>query len=324
MVLPSCSISQSDETVDKDHVSVKSKVIRKTFPKKARKLSRRRRKAKRRSEKYIRERKQMASLGKGPYDYYWGNYFRCVKWVQNHQASYWKSRAQALEYENQMLRSLIENGSTSHPNLTARTMHNHDCRNSMPMTDVPNLRENTFKHGKFNFDSPGRDFANGKVNPLDNETANDSEEFEFEVDDNMIEFFTQSMKHKMELQRERNQDNDKDANLGCAWGSSRSQRRKSSNVETKDDESSFDACMMGLRRVLPTHCFEGNETVESKDLEDILFHKAQREEKEKLKKELFGKSASKILGMETAVQLNFRQFCANKHPVTWPIIPLNM
>ncbi|XP_060234716.1 gem-associated protein 8-like [Meriones unguiculatus] len=39
-------------------------------------------------------------------------------------------------------------------------------------------------------------------------------------------------------------------------------------------------------------------------------------------KQLYGKSTSKIMAMEAAVQLSFNKFCDRKQPRYWPVIPL--
>ncbi|XP_041438281.1 gem-associated protein 8 isoform X2 [Xenopus laevis] len=41
-------------------------------------------------------------------------------------------------------------------------------------------------------------------------------------------------------------------------------------------------------------------------------------------KKLYGEDAPKILGMETAMQLNFDRHCDKKQPKYWPIIPLKL
>lgn len=39
---------------------------------------------------------------------------------------------------------------------------------------------------------------------------------------------------------------------------------------------------------------------------------------------LYGDDASKIIGMETAVQLSFDRYCDTKSPKYWPNIPLKL
>jgi len=41
-------------------------------------------------------------------------------------------------------------------------------------------------------------------------------------------------------------------------------------------------------------------------------------------KKLYGTSAAKIQGMETAMQLTFDRNCDRKQPKSWPVIPLKL
>ncbi|XP_071965397.1 uncharacterized protein [Antedon mediterranea] len=76
---------------------------------------------------------------------------------------------------------------------------------------------------------------------------------------------------------------------------------------------------------------------ESEALEDESAHSAQqlkrstappseRPGQRRLKemKDLYGKNAAMIHGMETALQLQFDRACDKKQPSHWPIIPLNV
>ncbi|XP_067118810.1 gem-associated protein 8-like [Centruroides vittatus] len=56
----------------------------------------------------------------------------------------------------------------------------------------------------------------------------------------------------------------------------------------------------------------------------ILKPRQQAMQRTKQMKKLFGKSAAKIHGMETAMQLTFDRYCDLKQPKLWPNIPLSL
>lgn len=56
----------------------------------------------------------------------------------------------------------------------------------------------------------------------------------------------------------------------------------------------------------------------------FLKSRQQAIQRTKQMKQLFGKSAAKIHGMETAMQLTFDRYCDLKQPKLWPNIPLSL
>uniref|UniRef100_A0A0C9RJ36 GEMIN8_0 protein n=1 Tax=Fopius arisanus TaxID=64838 RepID=A0A0C9RJ36_9HYME len=97
---------------------------------------------------------------------FWENYKQAQDWQQKHNVAWWKSRCIALEHENRILRS--------------------------------KLRE-LVQHSNYSEAHPTP--SNSHYNPLNN--SSEEANLEFHVDEDMLSFLEKSIRHKMELKKNR-------------------------------------------------------------------------------------------------------------------------
>ncbi|XP_063990212.1 gem-associated protein 8-like [Diachasmimorpha longicaudata] len=169
-------------------------------------------------------------------DTFWENYKVAQDWQQKHNVAWWRSRCIALEHENRILRSKV--------------------------------RELT-QHSNYNEPSTP---SNSHYNSLNN--SSDEGNLEFHVDEDMLNFLEQSIRHKMEL-------------------------KKSRESETADSRLNNEGDCPPVIREIQDH------------------------EKMENAQELYGSAATRIIGMETALQVMVDRHKDQAKPHYWPNIPLN-
>ncbi|XP_015608983.1 gem-associated protein 8 [Cephus cinctus] len=144
-------------------------------------------------------------------DAFWENYAAAQEWQKRHNIAWWRSRCYALEHENDVLRATVRSlASASNLQDTSKTDHREPMNNHLQEEE--------------NEDD-------------DAEEDDEDESLEFQVDEDMLNFLEQSMRHKMELKRAKESErksNEKDkvpgdnARLegGAAWTKARTEGAK--------------------------------------------------------------------------------------------------
>ncbi|KAG8222766.1 hypothetical protein J437_LFUL007830 [Ladona fulva] len=177
-------------------------------------------------------------------DWYWQNYDASLKWQERHHRAYWRSKALALEYERDALLEYIRSTSSEEKFVANYSEKNGSYR-----------RRNSRKHSQFysndNIYSSKR-FENSSRNRLrtfqrpprsnrstsfvnNNSGVNPVEHQETELDKDVIEFFKQSMLHKMELREKRKASGESDS----ATESSSIKRHRDFFHASTDQEMNF-------------------------------------------------------------------------------------
>ncbi|KAJ9587773.1 hypothetical protein L9F63_018799 [Diploptera punctata] len=123
--------------------------------------------------------------------WFWKNYYSALEWQERHHIAYWKSRSIALEYENNILHQYLQmyacndgngqNNSTRSRRMKEKHKHAHSSKR--------NEERERDKRKIFSVES--------------NDEKSDENEFEFQITEEMMDFFEQSIRHKMELQKQR-------------------------------------------------------------------------------------------------------------------------
>ncbi|XP_015113175.1 gem-associated protein 8 [Diachasma alloeum] len=167
---------------------------------------------------------------------FWENYRVAQDWQQKHNIAWWRSRCIALEHENRILRSKV------------RELAQHSNYNEAYPTP-----------------------SNSHYNALNN--SSEEGNLEFHVDEDMLNFLEQSIRHKMELKK------------------SRESEKFGSGVNDEND------------------C-------------PLVFREIQDHEKLENAQELYGSAASRIIAMETALQVTVDRHKDRAKPRYWPNIPL--
>lgn len=206
-----------------------------------------------------------------------------------HNVIWWRTRCQALEHENQLLRDTVRH--------LARTRQCHCQRKGQVPNEVRNQNEaeNKFQNeARIQFENEARNqFQNEAQNQFQNrawtgfhtetqsnleaeaedEPASDDESLEFELNDDMMDFLKQSMQHKLELKQKREE-------------------------EASDEEEEEEGPLKGGAVWMQ-----------------------ERTENAKL---LYGEDSPRILGMETALQTTIDRHKDKARPQYWPNIPLKL
>ncbi|XP_011502740.1 PREDICTED: gem-associated protein 8-like [Ceratosolen solmsi marchali] len=103
---------------------------------------------------------------------FWKNYKAADEWQKTHNVTWWKTRCFALEHENHVLRVNIKN-----------LISDKSCKSNL--TKIYSNRQHNIKNKK-----------------LENESVLD-ENIEFHLNEDMMYFLTQSIKHKIELKKKK-------------------------------------------------------------------------------------------------------------------------
>lgn len=105
-------------------------------------------------------------------DAFWKNYAASQEWQKKHNITWWRSRCVALEYENEVLRNKLR---------SLAQQHNH--YNTTTQNDNYHEDDN--------------------VEQEEVESHSNTEEFEFNITEDMLKFFETSERHRRELQEKR-------------------------------------------------------------------------------------------------------------------------
>lgn len=113
---------------------------------------------------------------------FWQNYEAAYEWQRRHSVEWWRSRCVALEHENVILREKIR---------------------ELVSSSVRRRIDDPWK--KRSGGIPAENFNSERENFRDNEDGlnSDNDNLEFQVDDEMMKFFEQSIRHKLELKEKR-------------------------------------------------------------------------------------------------------------------------
>lgn len=132
---------------------------------------------------------------------FWENYTAAQEWQRRHSVTWWRTRCTALEYENQVLRDKLRSLVNEHTEqCSARLQKKRDA----PEEQGSMLVE-------------------------------ENENLEFHVNEDMMNFLEQSMRHKIELQKKResesfskeeSEDQNENVQGGAAWMQARNKNAK--------------------------------------------------------------------------------------------------
>ncbi|KAK0175465.1 hypothetical protein PV327_009213 [Microctonus hyperodae] len=125
---------------------------------------------------------------------FWENYKVAHDWQHRHNVAWWKSRCIALEHENRALRDKIkEQAATCNVNI------NNEKQSEKYLPENTQNRNHT-----------DEDEDIYEYDAVDEENLEeDDQNLEFHVDEEMMKFLEQSIRHKMELKRIRKCEDDK-------------------------------------------------------------------------------------------------------------------
>ncbi|KAF3426163.1 hypothetical protein E2986_06945 [Frieseomelitta varia] len=143
---------------------------------------------------------------------FWENYTAAQEWQKRHSITWWRTRCIALEYENQILRDKLKS-------LIPRICNQNDQQH-----DSHKRKRSGYKH---------QDVIEECEDTRSNEEA---ENLEFHVDEEMMSFLEQSMRHKFELRKLRESETltkkreEEEENIsiqgGAAWMQARNSNAK--------------------------------------------------------------------------------------------------
>ncbi|KAG7213330.1 hypothetical protein KM043_002627 [Ampulex compressa] len=142
-------------------------------------------------------------------DAFWKNYSAAQEWQKRHSVVWWKSRCIALEYENQILKDKVRS-------LAYRDNRQPTCKEKSDdrydITDERNIGEEK------------------------NSSDADNESVEFEINEDLMSFLEQSIRHKVELKKMREsklaaKEKEKEEEMatiqtGAAWAQARNRNAK--------------------------------------------------------------------------------------------------
>ncbi|XP_015430624.1 PREDICTED: gem-associated protein 8-like [Dufourea novaeangliae] len=139
---------------------------------------------------------------------FWNNYTAAQEWQKRHSVTWWRTRCFALEYENQILKDKLRS-------LTRQ--------NAQPCSDYVKKSQN---------------HKDQEAAEEEDETGctEDQENLEFQVNEDMMVFLEQSLRHKFELKQKREaessarkeeeKDEDNGIQGGAAWINARNSNAK--------------------------------------------------------------------------------------------------
>ncbi|KAK6642120.1 hypothetical protein RUM44_013843 [Polyplax serrata] len=133
-------------------------------------------------------------------DWYWTNYTKALNWRDRYEIDKWKARVKALEEENMHYRQIIQS-------LQGRSEWG-PCQR----TEGQLFFTNPFPSSRHQNSLLSEDL---KEEPEDEEDIdegnceNNEDSITFEMSDEMIKFFQESFKHKMDLKKEKKQEEDR-------------------------------------------------------------------------------------------------------------------
>ncbi|TGZ56592.1 uncharacterized protein [Temnothorax longispinosus] len=127
---------------------------------------------------YVTDARETLATGTMQADAFWKNYAVAQEWQKRHSITWWRSRCVALEHENKLLRDRVR--------LLARYRGYRDTRQ-----DGYHAEGN----GEGNNDDDTRDENHAEL-------GTDNEDLEFNVTEDMLNFFETSERHKREMRQQ--------------------------------------------------------------------------------------------------------------------------
>ncbi|XP_043265457.1 gem-associated protein 8-like [Colletes gigas] len=168
---------------------------------------------------------------------FWENYTAAQEWQKRHSVTWWRTRCFALEYENQVLRDKLR----SLARQNAQQCSSHSWRSQ----------------GYKNQDAREEDEEEEEEDRT--ETTVENETLEFQVNEDMMNFLEQSIRHKIELKKKREaeesvkeEEKNKDICIqgGAAWVQA---RNKSAKLLYGDGSSTILAMETALQTTIDRH-----------------------------------------------------------------------
>ncbi|XP_046388533.1 gem-associated protein 8-like [Ischnura elegans] len=173
--------------------------------------------------------------------WFWRNYDACMNWHEQHKVAYWKSKALALEYERNALLQYVRgyqettkdfhgpvnSGSPQFFEMETNVNRNNSRKRRICRRDK--RRKRFMTHARYNNSSCDHEdnmrlASTEEPVSLDLETGSNADS---DVDHDLLEFFKQSMTHKMELRARRKASEESD------WTDS-SSMKKSGSVRSEE------------------------------------------------------------------------------------------
>ncbi|XP_071453998.1 gem-associated protein 8-like isoform X2 [Hetaerina americana] len=169
---------------------------------------------------------QSMNVDSSRYSWFWRNYDTCMKWQEQHKVAYWKSKALALEYERDALLQYVlgfetanndvhrpmRRGNSSFQEVNVKPGGHRSRKRGMYQRDK---RRKRFRSHARNENSP-QSYKHDESHEANEDSVNKDPENEsnddINVDDELIEFFKQSLRHKMELREKRKASEESDSN----------------------------------------------------------------------------------------------------------------
>lgn len=130
-------------------------------------------------------------------NWFWENYYNALEWQERHQIAYWKSRSIALEYENNLLHQYVQSLVFNKEKSGSFPTHIQVTKTPSPQSvhsSKRNKRNTNQKRHHNQVIAKGNDQQKQKYD-------SSQDEFEFQVTEEMMDFFEQSIRHKMELSK---------------------------------------------------------------------------------------------------------------------------
>lgn len=127
-------------------------------------------------------------------NWFWENYYNAIEWQERHQVAYWKSRSIALEYENTLLHQYVQSLICNGGNPVCHTIHKRVPKVSK-ICSIPSPEEQIWNTKEQQQGKPSNSAEQCKGD------SSNQDEFEFQITEEMMDFFEQSIRHKMELSK---------------------------------------------------------------------------------------------------------------------------
>ena len=208
-----------------------------------------------------------------------------------HNVIWWRTRCQALEQENQVLRDTVRHlARTRQCPCQRKGQVRNEVENEIQSEDHHRCHSEFQNDTRIEFQNEARNQfqkralngfhteiqSNFKEAEVEDEPVSDNESLEFQLNDDMIDFLKQSMQHKLELK----------------------QKREEEASEKVEEEEEQEVSVQGGAAWMQ-----------------------KRTENAKL---LYGESSARILAMETALQTTIDRHKDKARPQYWPNIPLKL
>lgn len=124
---------------------------------------------------------------------FWQNYLKVLEWKDNHELAFWKSRSVALEHENAFLHDYIKNIVTKR-NIPLKSII------TKPVNLQSSCSKSKKRHRKRNRKRKKSQRTGDILKKV--QFTKEDEVLEFEINDEMLNFFEQSIRHKLTLKKE--------------------------------------------------------------------------------------------------------------------------